>query len=92
LVTDNGELLQQEKLEIEQGLEHLEILLNELPERERWCLELRYGIDADGLGPLTYQAIGELLDVSRERVRQIEAKCLKKMRQKLNPIRRVRDP
>ena len=88
LVTDNGQLIQEEKLEIEQGLEHLESLLAELPERERWCLELRYGIDADGLGPLTYQAIGELMDVSRERVRQIEAKCLKRMRKKLYPIRR----
>ena len=65
LVTDNGQLIQEEKLEIEQGLEHLESLLAELPERERWCLELRYGIDADGLGPLTYLAIGELMDVSR---------------------------
>ena len=88
LIADDKELLQQEKIEIEHSIDHLDLLLSQLSERERWCLELRYGMDADGLGPLTYQAIGELMDISRERVRQIEAQCLARMRKKLNPIRR----
>ena len=76
---------QQEQIEIDHGIDQLEGLLAELPERDRWCMELRYGIDE--LGPMTYQAIAQIMDISRERVRQIEAQCLKRMRRKLDPIR-----
>tara|TARA_R100000781_G_scaffold25336_1_gene18709 strand:- start:3681 stop:4586 length:906 start_codon:yes stop_codon:yes gene_type:complete len=75
---------QQEQLEIDHGIEQLEDLLAGLSERDRWCMELRFGIDE--LGPMTYQSIGQMLNISRERVRQIEAKCLKKMRSKIDPI------
>jgi len=76
---------QQEQIEIDHGIDQLEELLAELPERDRWAMELRYGIDE--LGPMTYQSIGQMLNISRERVRQIEAKCLKRMRRKIDPIR-----
>tara|TARA_R100001443_G_scaffold13743_1_gene23711 strand:+ start:91 stop:990 length:900 start_codon:yes stop_codon:yes gene_type:complete len=81
----------EEEMEIINGLEKLEKLLSKFSERDRFALELRYGIDE--LGPLTYVDIGKLLNISRERVRQIEMKCLKEMRKSLLPpgfIRRLR--
>jgi RNA polymerase primary sigma factor len=52
--------------------------LSELPERERRVLELRFGLDDDQ--PKTLREIGEILDLSRERVRQIESRALNKLR------------
>ena len=69
-------------LEIQLGLERLEDLLSLLDQRERKLIELRFGIY--GGGGMTYVEIGEALDISRERVRQIERTCLKKMRLKYN--------
>jgi RNA polymerase primary sigma factor len=55
----------------EQALRHA---LNELPERERTVLALRYGID--GGEPTPLREIGRRLGITPERVRQIEAKAL----------------
>ena len=52
--------------------------LKSLPVRERRVLELRFGLD--GEGSRTLEEIGELLGVTRERVRQIEAKALRCIR------------
>ncbi|GAB4255076.1 MAG: hypothetical protein Kow00129_16020 [Thermoleophilia bacterium] len=49
-----------------------------LPERERVVIVLRYGLDGDR--PWTLGEIAALLKVSRERVRQIEAKALERLR------------
>jgi len=49
-----------------------------LPPRERTIIELRYGL-ADGQ-ERTLEEIGQLLGVSRERIRQIEAEALRKLR------------
>jgi len=56
----------------------LEESLRELPEREREILELRYGLR--GKEPLTLEEVGQLLGVSRERVRQLEAQALQRLR------------
>jgi RNA polymerase primary sigma factor len=48
--------------------------LDELSERERAVLALRYGID--GIGPLTLRDIGVRLGITAERVRQIETSAL----------------
>ncbi|MFF7632052.1 RNA polymerase sigma factor [Kitasatospora sp. NPDC008050] len=58
--------------------EHLEAVLATLGERERKVVELRYGL-ADGR-PRTLEEIGALFGVTRERIRQIEAKTLAKLR------------
>jgi RNA polymerase primary sigma factor len=55
--------------------ETLRKALEELPERERTVVKLRYGLDG-GEGPLSLEAIGKRLGVTRERVRQIEATAL----------------
>ena len=52
--------------------------LDELAERERGVLELRYGLS--GQEPRTLEEIGELYGVTRERIRQIEKKTLAKLR------------
>ncbi|OEV02666.1 RNA polymerase sigma factor [Streptomyces oceani] len=59
--------------------EHLQAVLSTLGERERKVVQLRYGL-ADGR-PRTLEEIGHLFGVTRERVRQIEAKTLAKLRE-----------
>jgi RNA polymerase primary sigma factor len=50
--------------------------LDALPERERRILELRFGFDGE---PWTLEAIGHELDLTRERVRQLEGQALKRL-------------
>jgi RNA polymerase primary sigma factor len=52
--------------------------LAELPDRERRVLELRFGLEDDQ--PKTLREIGDILQLSRERVRQIESRALNKLR------------
>jgi RNA polymerase primary sigma factor len=55
--------------------------LTQLPERERKIIELRFGLDEGGGGqPRTLEEVGQQLGVTRERIRQIEAKVLRKLR------------
>ncbi|NES08145.1 MAG: RNA polymerase sigma factor RpoD [Okeania sp. SIO2F4] len=58
--------------------EDLESVLNSLSPRERDVLRLRYGLD-DGRMK-TLEEIGQIFNVTRERIRQIEAKALRKLR------------
>ncbi len=50
--------------------------LDALPERERRILELRFGFEGE---PWTLEAIGHELDLTRERVRQLEAQALARL-------------
>ena len=58
--------------------EQIEEVLAELNERERKVIALRFGIH-DGY-PRTLEEVGNIFDVTRERIRQIEAKALRKLR------------
>jgi RNA polymerase nonessential primary-like sigma factor len=60
----------------------LEALLSELTPQQKRVISLRFGLD-DGK-PWTLAKIGELLNVSRERVRQVEREALARLRQ--NPL------
>lgn len=58
--------------------EQIQEVLAELNERERKVISLRFGIE-DGY-PRTLEEVGNIFDVTRERIRQIEAKALRKLR------------
>ena len=58
--------------------EQLEEVLQSLTEREAKVMRLRFGLE-DGR-PRTLEEVGKEFDVTRERIRQIEAKALRKLR------------
>jgi RNA polymerase primary sigma factor len=58
--------------------EQLEDVLNTLTPREEKVLRLRFGLD-DGRAR-TLEEVGQIFNVTRERIRQIEAKALRKLR------------
>src|SRR5574344_667840 len=58
--------------------EQLRSVLNSLPAREQEVLKMRFGLE-DGYS-LTLEEVGLYFDVTRERIRQIEAKALRRLR------------
>ncbi|MCD6129988.1 MAG: RNA polymerase sigma factor RpoD [Deltaproteobacteria bacterium] len=58
--------------------EKIDEVLGTLTEREQRVLRMRFGIGEDG--EHTLEEVGKVLGVTRERVRQIEAKAIKKLR------------
>lgn len=87
-VADSNVLTPEGNVESVMLREHIDLLLRDLKERERQVLILRFGL-ADG-HPRTLEEVGREFKVTRERIRQIEAKALRKLR---NPMRskRIRD-
>ena len=57
-------------------------VMDSLEEIEKEVLIKRYGLENDN--PMTLEEVGKSMNLSRERIRQIEEKALRKMR---NPIR-----
>ena len=68
--------------------EHMSEILEQLTERERKVLEMRFGLE-DGQGR-TLEEVGNEFGVTRERIRQIEAKALRKLRHPLRS-RKLKD-
>ena len=58
--------------------------LNQLSDRERKVIQLRFGLSGKYGPPKTLEEVGKVFAVTRERVRQIESKALKKLK---NPLR-----
>ena len=58
--------------------ESLPNILNVLTPREQEIIRLRFGFE-DG-SPKTLEEVGQKFDITRERIRQIETKCLRKLR------------
>lgn len=57
--------------------EEVNKLLQELPEREQMILRMRFGLD-DGI-PKTLEEVGKVCHVTRERIRQLENKALRRL-------------
>jgi len=53
-------------------------VIQDLPDNERTVVTLRFGLDSDD--PMTLESIGRRMGVTRERVRQIEAAALRRLR------------
>ncbi|HEY9763404.1 MAG TPA: RNA polymerase sigma factor, RpoD/SigA family, partial [Trichocoleus sp.] len=89
--TELGDLLEADSISPEDTLmreslrRDLQQLMTDLTSRERDVIQMRFGL-GDG-NPYSLAEIGRALDLSRERVRQIESKALQKLRQ---PKRRNR--
>lgn len=77
-VEDTRSLSPSEMTEQEMLRRHLADALNRLPEREKHILQLRYGL-ADG-EMHTLEEVGKAIGVTRERVRQLEAQALNRLR------------
>ncbi len=58
--------------------DHINLVISDLTEREQKILRMRFGLD-DGVFR-TLEEVGSAFDVTRERIRQIEAKALEKIR------------
>src|SRR5205085_3825022 len=68
----------EEEVHVSLEQETLHRALEDLPERERDILKLRYGLDGDP-DPKSLEEIGRTLGMTRERVRQIEAQALERL-------------
>jgi RNA polymerase primary sigma factor len=77
-IEDEGSIAPPDAADTSMMKEQLRAILGTLPERERRVIELRYGL-ADG-HPRTLEEVGREFGVTRERIRQIEAKTLVKLR------------
>lgn len=78
LVEDQSEATPEEAMDILVRKEEVDELLETLNDRERRVIRLRYGLE--GSRSHTLEEIGEMLGVTRERVRQIEARAMEKLR------------
>jgi RNA polymerase primary sigma factor len=77
-LTDENVLLPEEAAEQALRKDALRKILDSLSPREQRILEMRYGLD--GEQPRTLDEVGRAFNVTRERIRQIENQCLKKLR------------
>lgn len=86
--TTIGDMLPDNEYDIETVIEHdflrsdLEKPLDYLNEKERKIIDLRFGLK-DG-ETKTLEEIGQMFGVTRERIRQIEAKALRKLKKRAN--------
>jgi RNA polymerase primary sigma factor len=67
-----------EQVEIELTEKALHRAVDDLPDRERQILNLRYGL-GESVEPKSLEEIGRLMGITRERVRQLEAEALRRL-------------
>lgn len=84
LIKDKNIMLPSRKLTHRFLREKLSEVFSTLPEKEAEILKMRYGVGSDDYA-YTLEEVGKIFNITRERVRQIEAKALKKLQ---HPIRK----
>ena len=77
-LTAGGEAPPEEEVEVSLRQDALRRALEELPDRERDVLKLRFGLNGDRT-PKSLEQIGKDLGLTRERVRQIETNALERL-------------
>jgi len=77
--SDDGVLEEEIVLRLDTETLHdsVDSVLSQLPSKERLIIRKRYGFDGE---PQTLEEIGKSLEISRERVRQLEVKALKRIK------------
>ena len=70
-----------EKLEGDYIKDNLKAMISELPEQQAAVISMRYGIGDGVLEPLSMTAIGQILHMSRDRVRLLEHKALRTLKE-----------
>jgi RNA polymerase sigma factor (sigma-70 family) len=78
MLTDEDAPSALDRVELDERKKALAAAIARLPERLARVLRLRFGIGTDD--PLTLHEIGDQMDVSRERIRQLEAQAFRAMR------------
>ncbi len=78
LIEDSGGAVHEDAIFFIALQELLKQVLNKLSVREKRIIELRFGLD--GEGPYTLEETGNILGITRERVRQIQNTALKKLK------------
>ncbi|MDO1512235.1 RNA polymerase sigma factor RpoD/SigA [Maribacter confluentis] len=82
-VIESNDMDTPDKAVIHESLEtDIDEVLNKIPERQRDVIKLYFGLE--GQPPMSLIEIGEIFDVTRERVRQIKDKGLRALRRKTN--------
>ena len=66
--------------------EDIQELIKELPEMQAAVISMRYGIGEEMLEPMSMTAIGQILNMSRDRVRTLEHKALRALREKSEAV------
>ena len=78
-IVDESTISPDSRVSDENLLEDTRHILEQLSQKERDILILRYGLDSDG-NKKTLEEIGSIYNVSRERIRQIENRALSKLK------------
>jgi RNA polymerase nonessential primary-like sigma factor len=77
-IPDENSLSPDEMLEQSEILEHMEDWLSQLNDKQRWVIERRYGLNGQDIG--TLEELAENMNLTRERVRQIQLEALNCLR------------
>jgi len=67
--------------------EDMHTLINLLPEMQAAVVRMRYGIGEEVLEPMSMTAIGQVLNMSRDRVRTLETKALRSLKNKNEDVK-----
>ena len=66
--------------------EDIRSLIDDLPEMQAAVISMRYGVGDEMLEPMSMTAIGQILNMSRDRVRTLENKALRSLRERSEAV------